>query len=100
MTTQALEGLIRMRYDSIAQFAAVTGLPPTTIYGVLKRGIKTASLETMRAICNGLDLSLDAVAGTDQLGYPEKVSKVVDAYLEQPELQPAVDKLLGLDGKE
>lgn len=59
---EKLKNLICERYGSQRNFCKETGMPPSTLNIILKRGIKNASIQNVIKICQALEISTDELA--------------------------------------
>ena len=107
MTTEdKLQSYILERYKSIMQFAKIAGVPYTTIKGIFSRGIWGASVQNITKICDVLFIDVDElIKGNIQpknksMFLSKHETSVVTAYRNKPEMQTAVDKLLGIEDDE
>ena len=57
-----LRDMMVLNYGSVKEFADAIGVAPTTIFSVLKRGIKNSSVTTVIKIAHELDISVDGLA--------------------------------------
>lgn len=100
---QKLQEYILSNYKSIMQFAKSADLPYTTVKGIFSRGIWGTSIQNITRICNVLSIDINALVDGEikpkinvgNLSNHEK--KVITSYRQKPEMQPAVDRLLGID---
>lgn len=59
-----LKDYILKNYRTVKDFSVASGLPYTTVDGILRRGVMNARVENMIKLCQFLGISLDAlVAG-------------------------------------
>jgi hypothetical protein len=85
------------------QFAKLVDLPYTTVKGIFSRGIWGTSIQNVTKICNFLSIDINALINgeikeqihIDKLSDHEK--KVILAYRNKVDMQPAVDRLLGVE---
>ena len=54
-----IERLIRESGMNIKTFAKKCGIPSTTLYSILKRGVGKASVDTIITICNNLHITIE-----------------------------------------
>lgn len=100
---QKLQDYILDKYKSVMQFAKLVDLPYTTVKGIFSRGIWGTSIQNVTKICNFLSIDINALVNgeikeqihIDKLSNHEK--KVILAYRNKVEMQPAVDRLLGVE---
>lgn len=57
-----LRELIKSRYGSVTAFARECGLPATTVFTVLSKGLETATVSNLIKMCDTLKISADALA--------------------------------------
>lgn len=98
-----LQSFILKRYKSIMQFAKIADVPYTTVKGIFSRGIWGASVQNITKICDVLAIDVDELIRGNiapkqkAITLTKHETDVVEAYRNKPEMQPAVDKLLGLE---
>lgn len=100
---QKLQDYILDKYKSVMQFAKLVDLPYTTVKGIFSRGIWGTSIQNVTKICNFLSIDINALINgeikeqihIDKLSDHEK--KVILAYRNKVDMQPAVDRLLGVE---
>jgi len=87
-----------------AMLSKDTGLPYTTIDGILKRdAFESLKLSTLQTLKEYFDVSLDYLIDDNiqdkHYGKPENSHEqtVINAYRNNPVMQAAVEKLLGVD---
>lgn len=80
-----------------------------TLYSIIKRDNMKIDFEVLLKICDALDVSVECFykdyIQEKSPGLPEKIEiilnehqwKVIEAYIAHPEMQAAVDKLLGVE---
>ena len=56
-----LKDYICAKYKSVRQFTMATGLKYSTVVAILSRGLGSASIENVIAICKALNISTDAL---------------------------------------
>lgn len=59
---ERLRELIQEKYGTVVAFGKHIGLPSSTLYSILQRGINKASVQNVLKICEALDISADALA--------------------------------------
>lgn len=59
---QKLRELILEKHGTVVAFGKHIGLSSSTIYSILSRGLNNASIQNVLKICDGLDISADALA--------------------------------------
>lgn len=95
-----LEDIITSRNLKVAQVAQMADVSASTLYSIIDRDNKKVDIDVLIRICKALDVSTDYVLQSDDdttfiLTTHEKA--VVTAYRNNPDMQPAVDRLLLLD---
>lgn len=100
---ELLKNCILSQYKSVRDFCLQLDVPYSTINSIFKRGIMTSSVSLMIAICDRLNIDLDSlVAGEIKEKAPVlneltlKERALILAYRNNPAMQSAVDKLLGV----
>lgn len=61
-TEELLRELIIKRYGTVVAFGKRVGLPSSTLYSILTRGVNNASAQNVLKICEALEISADALA--------------------------------------
>lgn len=89
------------------QFAKIANLPYTTVKGIFSRGIWGTSIQNITRICNVLSIDINALVNGEIKTMVDNIEKmtsherrVISEYRAKPEMQPAVDKLLGVSDDE
>ena len=59
---RVIERLLFERKISVRKLAKMCNLPPSTIYSLLKRGVRPASVNTVISICQALEVTVEEVA--------------------------------------
>lgn len=100
--------LIKKRGYTIKEFAAFVEIPYTTILSMLKN-LGGSAVDSVIKICRGLEITIDDLekntngnksGAKPPLDLSLHETTVMQAYREQPAMQPAVDKLLGVAADE
>lgn len=98
-----IKQIIKNRGFSIKGFAEFIGMPYTTLLSILKNGVGGASIDNIIRICKGLEITIEqlqSVLDNPDLADPFYLTphekSLILHYRDMPELQPAVDKLMGL----
>lgn len=100
---QKLQEYILNNYKSIMQFSKVADIPYTTVKGIFSRGIWGTSIQNITRICNILSIDIYALIDgeikpkTSVKNLTTHENKVITAYRNKPEMQPAVDKILEIE---
>ena len=102
------EYIKRLIYENgmtIKSFAQSIDMPYSTLLSMLGGSLGGAAVDNVIRICRGLGITISdlqaAVASSDQgEAFPltEGEKRLVRGYREHPEMRPAVDRLLELDG--
>lgn len=104
-----LKQIIDNRNIKVSELAAMTGLPDQTIYSLISRDSNKVSIDALLSICKALSISVEELYQYD-LEDKKKIASsnsmysldtheidVINAYRENPDMQPAVDRLLLLE---
>lgn len=98
--------LIQSTGHNIKSFAKSINLPYTTLLGMLNRGLDGASIHNVIKVCKGLSItveSLQQVENTEEVPIPFYLSEheklIIKKYRNKPEMQPAIDLLLGIESE-
>lgn len=89
---------------SVKSFSKAVGLPYSTLRSMLSSGVGGAAVDNVIKICKGLGITVDTlnkcgcVDGSVALSGKERT--LINSYRSHPELQIAVDKLLGIEDYE
>lgn len=89
---------------SIKSFSAFIDMPYSTLLSMLNGSIGGAAVDNVIKICNGLNITIselqehtDTAKFTDCINLTEHEKRLVTAYRNKPEMQPAINTLLGID---
>ena len=109
MDTRAelLKNYINEKYGSINSFCMQSGIAPSTMASIFRRGIGGASGDLLLKICKELGISADKLLGEGKIEKRvmdiHEVShfdlELLTAYYEKVDLQEAVNILLGVTPK-
>ncbi|WBY63698.1 helix-turn-helix domain-containing protein [Thermocaproicibacter melissae] len=101
---QYLKLLIKNKGLTIKEFAKKINMPYSTLLSILNGSIGGAAVDNVAKICFGLGISISELQKYS--GNPNVDGNIIDltnhektvviSYRKQPEMQPAVDKLLGI----
>lgn len=98
---QFIKNLISSKGYNIKSFAQYIGMPYSTLLTILNGSLGGAAIDNVIKICQGLGISInelqehDVSADVDHtLSAHEKA--LIIAYRKKPDMQPAVDRLLGI----
>lgn len=99
---EELQNYIISKFKSVMNFSKSIGIPYTTVKGIFNRGIWGASVQNITKICDALDIDTNElvkgkIKPQNTLFLSNHENKVITAYRQKPEMQPAVDKLLDVD---
>lgn len=108
-----LKNLILSRYKSLLNFTKAANMPYSTVDSIFKRGIANANISNVLKVCAVLKISADklaageivstnenaiTVSGNFDIGeLSEAEAGLVLAYRNNPAMQSAVNKLLGIE---
>lgn len=101
-----LAALIEQGYGSIYKFSKETGMPNSTLRFILTSGVNKTSIENLEKMCAALGITVDHLLSIGQneevvqdmpmLLTDEHEKSVMKKYRDTPEMQSAVDRLLGV----
>ena len=97
-----LKECIKRQYLTQTAFCEKIKMPRTTLNYILKKGITATSIDNACKICVGLNVPfgelVNYLTGTmspeEQRDFTE-AKKLYDLYLADPEIQPAINRMLG-----
>lgn len=96
--------LIASSGHTVKSFALSINLPYTTLLSMLNRGLGGASIDNVIRVCKGLSITVEDLQRVeDEKSAPvpfyvtEHEKKVLSNYRNKPDLQHAVNVLLGVD---
>lgn len=96
-----IKQLISEKGFSVKTFAEKIEIPYSTLRSMLNGSIGGAAVDSVIKICAGLGISINDLQNRNAVKLPfetsEKEKKLIIAYRNNPDMQPAVDKLLGLN---
>lgn len=104
-----LKEIILSRYKSLRDFCIQNDFLYSTIEGMLKRerGIMGTSVSIVIRVCNCLNIDIGELEHGKIVPKPKSIGKLstheeqlINAYRSNPPMQPAVDKLLGIEDAE
>ena len=100
---ELLKDYILKHYKSIRDFCMRNDFPYTTVDSIFKRGFMKSSVSLAISICDRLGIDIDSLVDgkikektpvIDSLSVKEFA--LIEAYRNNPSMQEAVDRLLGL----
>ena len=98
---QLLKEYIIKKYKNLNKFSVQSGIPYNTIANIFKRGIMGSSVSVVLNICGFLNIDTESLINgeikeraIDDITSDEK--DVVRAYRSKPQMQDAVNTLLGV----
>lgn len=106
ITEQKLQEYILTKYKSVRDFAMSINIPYSTITNMLKRGLLNSSCDLVLYVTDRLNLDIDELfSGRITLKIDTSLNpeitrhelSLVRAYRSKPDMQKAVDTLLGID---
>ena len=96
-----IKQLISDKGFSVKTFAENIEIPYSTLRSMLNGSIGGAAVDSVIKICAGLGISINDLQNCNAVKLPfetsDKEKKLIIAYRNKPEMQPAVDKLLGVE---
>jgi len=106
MIGKKLQELLDLKGSNVHELSRLTGVSAQTLYSIIKRNNMKIDFEVLLKICNVLSVSVESfysdyvdstnVSIAKQPLTPHQ-TKVINAYIDQPEMQPAIDKILGIE---
>ena len=99
---QYIKNLIKEQgYDNIKSFCEKIGVKYSTLLSGLSTSIGGMAVDTVIKICKGLNITVEELENCGKpsqgLTLSEHERELVVAYRQQPSMQGAVDRLLGLE---
>lgn len=93
-----LTDIIASRNLKVTQVAQMADVPASTLYSIIDRDNKKVDIDVLIRICKALDVSTDYILQNDDVAetivLDNHEKKVITAYRNNPDMQPAVDRLL------
>lgn len=105
-TEQKLQDYILSQYKSVREFCMQIDRPYSTISNMLKRGLLNSSVDLVLYVVDRLGLDVDElfsgrIIQKSETSLNPEITKheinIIKAYRAKPEMQAAVDKLLGVE---
>ena len=97
MFLEILTKLMNERGITKSTLAKESGIPYTTIDGFYKKGCENVKLSTLQKLAKYFGVTLDYLIYGDKLELTRHEKDVLTAYRAIPQMQAAVDKLLGVE---
>ena len=98
-----LTDIIASRNLKVTQVAQMADVPASTLYSIIDRDNKKVDIDVLIRICKALDVSTDYILQNDDVAETivlyNHEKKVITAYRNNPDMQPAVDRLLLIDSE-
>lgn len=100
---ELLKEYILSKYKSVRQFCLQNDFPYSTVDSIFKRGLDGCSVSLAINICDKLGISIDDLLDGKitpkniKAEFNDKEKRVILAYRAKPEMQKAVDTLLGIE---
>lgn len=103
-----IERLIKESGMNIKTFAEKCGIPSTTLYSILKRGVGKASVDTIITICDNLHITVEELDCMSKgVEYNGKTFEELEALIEKERKSLTIEEknnlirtLLGSDSKQ
>lgn len=96
MFLETLTKLMNERGLTKSMLAKDSGIPYTTIDGFYKKGCDNVKLSTLQKLAKYFNVTLDYLIFGDNVELTRHEKAVIMAYRNSPDMQPAVDRLLGV----
>ena len=108
MIGEVLNEVLNEKGVTVSQLSELTGISNQTVYSIIKRNNMKVDLSALLKICTALGVSVEKFYGdyVDNLPLANAVyltpheKEVITAYRGQPDMQTAVDKLLGVSSSD
>ena len=97
-TEEKLRELILDEYGTVVAFGKYVGLPSSTIYSILTRGINKASAQNILKICEALGIDADELAKGRTIRVQEKTSADLTDWLSEERIR-ILNMDITIDGK-
>lgn len=98
-----LTDIIASRNLKVTQVAQMADVPASTLYSIIDRDNKKVDIDVLIRICKALNVSTDYILQNDDVAetivLDNHEKKVITAYRNNPDMQPAVDRLLLIDSE-
>lgn len=98
-----LQDLIDACNTNVKEISRETKVPASTIYSIIKRDNKNANISDLYKIAHHLGVTLDYFydgSSDSDISLSSHEKAVITAYRNQPAMQEAVDRLLGVQEEE
>ena len=101
ISSEELRELMEWKSGSLRQFATECGVAYTTILNILNKGIDKSTMSVLTKICAYLDISIiinekeELARIRKEITEKSEAERLFELYRAEPELQPAINKLLG-----
>lgn len=93
-----LKKIIKQQGYNLKDFATFIEMPYTTLLSIVNKSVGGASLDNIIKICNGLNICVDDLNPYSKKGTLNHTEqKLLNAYREHTEMQPAINKMLDID---
>lgn len=96
MFLDTLTTLMKARKINKRQLSIESGVPYTTIISFYKVGCDNVKLSTLERLAEYFGVTLDYLVRGSDTGLSHHDCALLDAYHRHPDMQPAVDRLLGI----
>lgn len=101
-----LKNKIEEKYDTLAAFSRITGIPRTSILSMLQRGVETMSVGSFYTICQTLGISMDSILDAENetpagefIFCSEDELKLLKVYREDKVRADIIQKIVSLQVK-
>ena len=84
---EKLREMILEEYGTVVAFAKQSGLPSSTVYSILTRGINNSSAQNVLRICQALSIDADELAKGRALKIEESKSAELSEWLSEEKLR-------------
>ncbi len=82
-----LQELLSCKNITVSQLAKNTGVPASTIYGIINRNNEKVNLDTLNKICNELGVKLEYFTEEGQNESSDELTEYLDMLHKRPEMK-------------
>ena len=106
MIGKTLQNILNEKGINVNELSNMINVSNQTLYSIIKRDNMKIDFEILLKICDALNVNVERFyaeyyhANTNQILLTNHEKLVIDAYRQKSEMQPAVDKLLGVSDDE
>ncbi len=101
---QILSDIMEQRNLKIADVARMCNIADSTVRSIMSRKQKTVALDVAFKLSDGLNVPLEVLNGSapitegkSEITIDSKEERLITAYRQHPNMQPAIDKMLDIE---